>query len=212
MNQDIYHRELAIGFRGLTNSYESGYDAIMYDMRPTDIALELNDHSSDFVIAGIEDYHDEIEIPLHVKVDQEREVIFKIDALENFTPNNVYLKDTYTNQFYDLSNPVSLDLPMGDYTNRFLVTFTNNSTANTIDEELNNQIVIKDVENNLTIISNNSVIKQVSVHSILGQLLAQQNGNETSIILENTFKQGQLLLVKTELENGVILLNKIIKN
>lgn len=209
-HQNIFHRQLAVGFRGLSTNYELEYDGIMYDMKPTDISLKVNDHPSDFVISGIEDYNDDLEIPLHVKLDEQRTVTFKIDALENFEPNEIYLKDQQTNQFYNLTNEVRLSLSIGDYTDRFYVVFKNGNTVSLIENSLSNIKVI-DNEDFITITSLDHNIKQINIYNLLGQLLFSVNENSNTVKINNTFNKGQLLFVKTTLENGLVNVNKLLK-
>ncbi|MEE9348503.1 MAG: hypothetical protein V3U80_00485 [Flavobacteriaceae bacterium] len=211
-NSNTFHRQLAVGFRGLTDDFDAGYDAIMYDMRPTDMSLIVNNHSSEFTITGIEDFtEDAIEIPLHVKLDQQRDVIFEIDSIENFAPNNIYLKDAFTNIYHDLTNPISLNLPTGDYTNRFSITFRNSPLS--VDNLVTvNDILIADEINNLKITSfKNTGIKKVTIFNVLGQTLVAKNTSNSIVNLPVSLESGQVLLISLELENGQKLTKKLIK-
>lgn len=208
---DTFHRQLAVGFRGLTNDYESGYDAIMYDMRPTDISLKVNNHIGDFVITGIEDYLDTITVPLHIVLDQQRDVTFSVEAFENFTPDEIYLKDTNTNMYYNLNSNVSINLPAGDYTNRFEITFRQ-GTAAIANYVTGNEIDVIDNINTITINSKKDIaITDVQIFNVIGQKLAAIKARNMQIIMPVKLDKGQVLIVKITLGNGQTIIKKILK-
>jgi hypothetical protein len=211
-NENTYHRQLAIGFRGLTNDFDLGYDAIMFDLRPTDISLKVNNHISDFVITGIEDYNETIEIPINLQLDEQRNVTFKIDALENFTPSKgIFLKDATNNQFYSLKSDVNLNLPAGEYNNRFSITFRNSVLA--IDDLVSNTnvIIIDNVEDLVFKSINNITIKSINIHNVLGQVILTKKANNSNVDIPIQIKKGQILIIKVELENGQVIVKKLIK-
>jgi len=208
-NNETFHRQLAIGFRGATSNYESVYDAIMYDIHPTDFTLQVANHTSDFVITGIENYSEDLEIPLHVVLDQPREMVFSIDGLENFSPNYIYLKDAETNQYYNLQNNVRLNLPTGNYTNRFSVVFTN-SVATISDVLKQNKVSIIDFINSIELKSN-LVIKKVIIYNTLGQKIIAINKNNKQVNIPIQTAKPQVLFIKTILENGQEITTKLIK-
>ncbi len=208
---NTFHRQLAVGFRGLTNNYDEGYDAIMYDMRPTDIALKVNNNTNDFVITGIEDFVETITIPLHVVLDQQRNVTFRVDAIENFTPNTVYLKDTSTNMYYNLTSDVVLNLPAGNYTDRFKITFRQ-GTAAIADYVSEHDIFIVDTIDNLTINSkSDTVITNVQVFNVIGQKLEDLKTKQTQVTMPVKLQKGQVLMIKITLENGQTIIKKLLK-
>lgn len=211
-NNKIYHRQLGVGFRGLTNGIDAG-DAYMLDFQPSDFALVVNDTPGLFVITGIEDYSEAIEIPLRVYLDQQRNLTFKIDAIENFLPTSIFLKDAITNQFYDLENDVNITLPSGDYVNRFFITFNNGvlTTNNEISGKKN--ILIDDKGDSIKITSyDNKRIKRVRIYTLLGQLvLIKKEVNSLTIDLPIQVRGNQVLIVKVELGNGEVVTQKLIK-
>jgi hypothetical protein len=208
-NNNTFKRQLAIGFRGLTNNFDDGIDATMAIMHPTDISLKCNNHLGEFVITGIENYNESIEIPLHVKLDQQRNVTFNIDAFENFTPNNIYLKDNQTNLYHSLQNNINLNLDAGDYNNRFSIVFRNNVAA--VNELIkNNTINIFDNGNDI-FVESNLIIKQATIYNTLGQILLNKTTNNTKVSIPNRIDKGKIIFVKVALINGQEFIRKIIK-
>jgi hypothetical protein len=173
-----YHRQLAIGFRGLTNNYEPAFDAEMFDRQPTDFGLKLNDKSTPFVISGVEDFNENLIIPLLVYLDKDRNVTFKLDGLENLN-TDVYLKDEVTKNYYNLTeNDISLDLKSGSYLDRFFITFKNTTlgveeeflseSLKIYVDEVTRELVIKNEKNQVT-------IDNVEIYSIQGQKVLDFN-------------------------------------
>jgi len=207
---ETFHRQLAVTFiNGATNGYEPAYDAIMYDMQPSDFALKVNGQTNDFVITGIENYVDTIEIPLYVKLDQQRNMAFSIDAIEGLTPDNIYLKDTYNNQYYNLNDTVNIYLEEGNFTDRFFIVFRN-QVANITDLINNNNVTIIDRTNSIKLKSN-LIIKQIQIFNTIGQVIFNKklNNNQTEIF--PSIYKGQFVIIKTKLENGQEITTKLIK-
>ncbi|MEE9349339.1 MAG: hypothetical protein V3U80_04770 [Flavobacteriaceae bacterium] len=210
INNNTYHRQVAVGFNGTTNGFEPAYDALMYDMHATDMALKVANHSGDFVICGTESFVDTIELPLHIKLEEQRNVTFNIDAIENFSPNAIFLKDNTNGMYYDLSNPVSMNLEIGDFTDRFSIVFRSSPLA--IEEaEMDTNITLIDKGNSIKIESD-ELMKRIAVYNVIGQLLTENNINSESATMDANFEKGQVLLVNITLESGVVITKKIIKN
>lgn len=204
-----YHRQLAVAFRGVTANYEEGMDAEMFDRKPTDIALKVNDRTSPFVITGVENFDKKLEIPLLLYLDRNRKVTFLIDGLENLD-TNVYLKDLVNNQYYDLSNAVSINLLKGSYSDRFLIVFQNRTLA---EEELQllslvefflekhtQELVIKNRNSSLE-------IEEVKIFSMLGEELLRLKKNNFDKILNRislAFLIDGIYIIKLKTNRGSI--------
>jgi len=205
---ETFHRQLALAFRGDLRGLDN-HDAPMYDFRPTDFSVIVENQTSDYVITGEPNFNDNLEIPLHIKLDQQRELSFKVDALENFTPSNVYLKDNNTSMYYDLANPIAINVDAGDYHNRFSITFRN-SVAAINDITKDNYVTIIDNVDYLTLNSNLS-IKQISIYNTLGQELVNKSNNSSQLNLAVKLAKNSVVFVKVKLENGEVITKKMVK-
>ena len=93
---------MAIAFRGLTNNFEKGFDAEMFDRQPSDLDLKIEGRTEPIVIKGI-DYLDEtMRLPLELYLDVNREVTFSLEGIENMSAT-VYLEDALDGRHYNLS-------------------------------------------------------------------------------------------------------------
>lgn len=205
LNGETYHRQLVTGFDGLTNNYENGHEAEMWDYKSSDLALKVNDRSTPFVITTIEDFDTSLEIPLKLQLNQERAVTFMVDQMESLsTP--VYLKDAITNFYYNItSTSQEITMPAGTYDDRFFITFTN-TTLSTDDVALNDQISIFSQDKNLVVKSSILQINDIGVYNILGQKLHHyENKEHLSQVDVNTksFSTG-VYIVKVSTNKGTI--------
>jgi 6-phosphogluconolactonase (cycloisomerase 2 family) len=203
LNGETYHRQLVTGFDGLTNNYENGHEAEMWDYKSSDLALKVDDRSTPFVITTIEDFDSSLEIPLKLQLNQERAVSFMVDQIEGFT-SNVYLKDAVTNFYYNITNSSQeIIMPAGTYDDRFFITF--NNTLGTDDVILGNQLSIFTQENNLVVKSSSLQINDIDIYTILGQKIHQHNNKAglTAINISTKSLRTGVYIVKVATDKGI---------
>jgi len=208
-SETISHRQILVGFAGLTTKYENGYDGEMFDRKPTDIALSMTDKVGDFVISGIQNFNKDIEIPLSVYADKTRDVTFKIDQLENIT-TNVYLKDAVKNQVYNLTNtPVSLNIDTGTYTDRFFITFKQETLDVTKEIYEKDLLVFYHKEQQTLHVKSptNLLVQTIEMYTILGQKIGVWKNNtsknqEFTIPIKNI--STALYIVKVKTNKGLV--------
>jgi hypothetical protein len=207
---ETYKRQLAIAFRGLTDNYEEGFDAQMFDRHASDVALKLGDRTEPFVISGI-DYQDEdMRIPLLLFLDENREVTFNLDAIENMSAT-VYLEDSLEGIHYNLSDdgPAILSLSTGDYTDRFFISFINRTVLKTEDLSINSDFSVfynGSLEEVKIQRRNDGQVTAVKLYNILGQEVeAHQFSNtfENEYSLDASHLSFGLYIVKLFTNKGV---------
>lgn len=200
-NNEIYKRQLAIAFRGLTLNYEDGFDAEMFDRQPSDLALKLADRSEPFVISSIDFLNESMRLPLEMYLDIGREVTIKLDAIQNLSAT-VYLEDAVTGIYYNLNEvPAVLNLEAGNYTDRFFITFMNQSILS----DMGNFSKLRDVH--VFYMSNTKQIKilrkdngqlklnNVKVYNILGQNIMYN-------LVDNSFSD-EFIINVSHLKSGI---------
>lgn len=207
----VFNRELAIAFRGLTNAYDVGFDAEMFDKQPSDLALKIEDKTTPFVISSVDYLDEEMEIPLYLYLDKERTVTFKLNALEHMNAS-VYLYDKVTKQTYKINDSsVSLSLPAGTYSDRFILIFQDRTeiTLGVEDEIIeakfriyfdsdSHQIVLKTAEAD--------AVKDVKIFSVFGQEIVnlkrdKLHANELRISTDKL--SNSVYIVKVYFANGI---------
>ncbi|TXD47688.1 T9SS type A sorting domain-containing protein [Polaribacter sp. IC073] len=164
------NRQVAIVFKGLSDNFDKGSDAEMWALRPTDFHLKVKNKDQPFIITGIEFFNNLIKVPLVVQVDKERELTFCIDEKINIDAP-IYLFDAILNTFSNLSDgPIKINLPLGTYTERFFITFSNKTLSNNDVDENEYLISVYDKDGGTLIIENklNLEIEAVKVYNLLG--------------------------------------------
>ncbi len=170
-----YHRQLLIGKdANATNGIDKGYDAPLIENNAEDLFWRFNDKN--FVIQAVNNFDDNQIFPLGIKINQEGLASVKIDELENIDSSKaIYLHDKELNLYHDLkTSKYDVHLAIGEYLNRFELTFSKASESLSTDDVNKNPIEVyfSNEEMNVVIHNPNSQhIESVEMINILGQSL-----------------------------------------
>ncbi|QNM84727.1 T9SS type A sorting domain-containing protein [Polaribacter pectinis] len=201
-------RQLAIAFRGLTDNYESGFDAEMWSLQPTDVYLTVKDRDNPFIITGVENFKSSLAVPLVVQLDQQRNVTFSLDEINNINAS-VYLLDNDLQKLYSLDNgPQVLNLPEGKYTDRFSIVFSKKILSNVNSEVNENLITIfESAKGQLTIKNTSNLnIETIKLYNLLGVEVKsydiKTNVEELNLDISKISKALYIVTLKTD--KGII--------
>ncbi len=160
----ILHRQIGISFiEGKTYETELGYDSRLFETNDSDLYFNFN-NQDDLVIAGVQEITDDLEVPLVLKSGEAKPVYIMIDEIQNIN-RKVYLLDKESEAMYDLSSPVTLNLGVGSFENRFYLTF---GEPPAVEQDV--QIYVYNKARELIINNHNSLnIGNVLVYNMLGQ-------------------------------------------
>ena len=214
-----FHRQLLIGFMEelATEEIDPGYDAIHIDNQQNDMYFLHN--QTKLTIQGASNFETNKTYPLGVKTFAAGDVQFTLDGTENLDASQaIYIHDIETDLYHDLrEGHFTVNLPLGEIHNRFVLTFQN-GTLSAPDFEIQNQIVVAHTAtNNLLTIKNttpDNTVESVSLYTILGQTLAtwnveNQTQNNITIPMSNVSTGTYIVRVQTTL--GTISKKIIIK-
>ncbi|WP_055436611.1 LamG-like jellyroll fold domain-containing protein [Lacinutrix algicola] len=190
---DSFNRQLLVTRdSNATELIDFGYDAKNTEEFNTDMFWLVD--SEKFSIQGTNVIEAGIVLPLGIKTSNNGINSIKIDALENVPASlEIFVYDTVTNTFHDIRNnqDFSIDLPTGEYLDRFELHFSNNNTLNTEDFETSEiGIQFYFANNNKSIVINNPMLKnitKVEIFNVLGQ----------SIVMYNEFENQDYIKLKT---------------
>jgi hypothetical protein len=206
-------RNLVAYADGATNERDRLFDAI------TDEKLSLNLYSAigdEFMkIQGRTlPFDQEDQVPMGIKVSQNGNYTIGIGALDGFFTDgnqNIYLEDKENNIIHDLrQNPYSFSAVAGNFPNRFVLRYTNETLGNDdiIVDNDNLWVISSDV---LSVKSTKNSIKSVRVYDVLGRDLAYYpNVDGYEIPLTKIQKNNAALIVQVTLSNGVIVNKKVL--
>lgn len=177
-----FHRQLLLGFLPSSIAdinYNKGYDAILTEHRDDDLFYVIeNDIDKKYAIQGLGAFNDTVELPLGLLITELGTHEIMLDEVENFT-HTVYLKDNVLNTTHNLSaSNFTVNLPLGDYLDRYSIVFLPGETLSNSSEELANIKIYYD--GNHHIVVNNTErkeLKAIKVFNVLGQEILSLNTN-----------------------------------
>ncbi|QXP68884.1 T9SS type A sorting domain-containing protein [Polaribacter sp. R2A056_3_33] len=167
------HHQITVTFQE-TNSFafNKGYDSEVYETGKTDMYWKFPNDDKNYVIAGVQEISNELEVPLEVIVDYSGQVNIMVDETENVT-RDIYITDKLTGTSYNVTdNKITLTLNKGIYTDRFVLAFSESNVLGLDDDVLSAFTnIYADNENHKIVISKNNEIEinKVELFDILGK-------------------------------------------
>ncbi len=136
------------------------------------------------------------------------------DGLFHETNQNIYLEDTVLNIIHDLRQaPYTFTAESGRFDTRFILRYKNTSALGTDTfETLTNSVVVATPNHNQIVVKSYiENMKSVVVYDILGRIVYTNNEvNAKELTILNGVLNQQALIVKTTLENGLVVTKKIV--
>ena len=197
-----------------TINYDNGYDAKLYETKDNDIYWSTNDN--DLIIQALPYLNIEDELPLTIKATNEGLYKIAIDNIQNIPNNiNIYLKDSFTNTYYDLkTDTTELILQSHIHEDRFSIAFQKNNTLSTSGFE-NNPISVyyNQSTKDLSIINYQHLdaIKSLTIYNTTGQVILNLNVLKSNKINLNKFTDG-IYIVNIVFDNDSKKTTKFIKH
>ncbi|WP_338356652.1 T9SS type A sorting domain-containing protein [Yeosuana marina] len=205
---EMFHRQIVLGF--LPNcpaslDFNLGYDAVMFDPREDELFYIIeHDLTRKYVIQGVGAYNSSYEFPIGIKISQEGTHTIMIDAVENFE-DVIYIKDNVLNISYNLTESnFSLNLPPGEYLDRFSIVFSDITSKSTLDTEdvfADNNLRVHYLNNKIVINNNSNLeLSDISIFNTVGQKITEVNKSDLKqqkITIPFMYQQG-MYVVKIE--------------
>lgn len=219
INNEKSFSQILIGFlEDATDNEDNKYDGIRFSGKSSlNLYSILNDKH--FGIQGKSPLKESEIIPLGFSSDTFGDFTISIDKVEGKIENTtVYIVDKNLDIAHDLkySDYVFSTFEDGEFNDRFsLVLIAEGGSLNVDDNsELVNNIQIQNQENRLVLKTlNNNVIINVAIYNLLGEEIFKAENDTSNIIIDSkNLKSNSIFIVKTMLENGKLLVNKVYKN
>ncbi|NIJ46082.1 hypothetical protein FHR24_002560 [Wenyingzhuangia heitensis] len=194
----VYHRQIGVNFSegNSLSTYDIGFDAPLFDEKSKDAYIE--NQNQKFVLAGVGELSDELEVPIKVVLDEDKEVTFMLDDIKDI--EEVYLKDNVEETELPLKGKiVKKTLTSGVYDNRFSLTFKKQETLSNDNLE-QDKLKIENKEGVIKVTSNEYNILSLSIIDIMGKTVHKSN---TSIIDCSKIRSG-IVVLKVETKQGVL--------
>jgi hypothetical protein len=170
---NLLHRQIGISFKE-GNSYgkDTGYDSDFFDMNPTDIYFKFPKVRKSFVIAGIGAITNDLSFPIAVNIGSDDPLTIRIDE-KHFIDRDVFLEDKVTNKIYNLKDPVTLNFAIGEYLDRFYISFSQGvlDTKEFTEDQL--LIYTNNISEELIIENKiNASLEKIKIYDLLGKEVA----------------------------------------
>jgi len=205
-----------------TNDFEGRFDGVSFDGNDfLDFYSVLQDKN--LVIQGRALPFDENdEIPLGYRVAVDGTFTINIDQADGLLADQaIFIEDKLTNTIFDLKRgDYTFATTSGVFNDRFVLRYTNNNNNNNNNNKTlgtnkfvskENQVLVSSKNKQITINSSIETIDKVTIYDLLGRQIYQKtkvDSNELSI--SNLVSSHQTLVVKTILQNGTTVSDKII--
>ena len=198
-----------------TNGYENRFDGESFDGNDfIDFYSVLQDKN--LTIQGRALPFDEKDtVQLGYKSTIKGNFAISIDQTDGLLTNqSVYLEDKLTNTVFDLkSGNYTFNTTAGTFNDRFILRYKNNAktlnTANFI--AVDKTVVVSNKNSEIKVNSYIGTIDKVIIFDLLGKEIFQKNDvNSDELLITNILSNHQVLVVKTTLQNGTKVTDKII--
>ncbi|MGV8945884.1 MAG: LamG-like jellyroll fold domain-containing protein, partial [Lutibacter sp.] len=179
-----YRRPLLVGVdENATNNFDFGYDAPLNGENKEDMFWQLG--QGKLVIQGVNNFNEDQELPLGIKISKAGLASIKIEALENMNKDILlFIKDKFTGKMHNISQkPFEIALEPGEYLDRFALVFR---TYKLVENDVTTGVLVVDPileDNNYHVYMNNTIaelqiknngtdeIRSVVLYNYLGQTM-----------------------------------------
>jgi hypothetical protein len=207
-------KQTLIGYiTNATNEHESRFDGESFDGNEYVDFYSINQNKN-LVIQGRAlpfDENDEVPLGYRAKINGDFTIaIAQTDGLLN--NQNVFIEDKVTNKVFNLKEGnYSFNTTAGTFDDRFVLRYMNKTLGTTGFDAKENTVQVSIKNQKIQINSFAETIDKVTIFDLLGRQIYQKekvNSNELSIA--NFVSTHQTLIVKTTLQNGKVVTEKIV--
>ena len=210
----MFSQQLVGYFKDATLDFDKGYDGLVNDGgNYISFYSFIDDDTYRIQGRGQFDIKDQVRLGYFSAVAG----IFSIaiDTKEGlFTKEDfsVFLEDKLLDVIHDLKQePYTFNTQKGNFNDRFILRYTNKNLGNNDFSTKENLVLVSNTNKHIRINSFAETIDKVSVYDIAGkQIFQKTNVNSNELSISNLVFRDQVLLVKTSLQNGQTVSNKII--
>ena len=198
-----------------TNDYDDRFDGESFDGNEFVDFYSVNQDKNLVIQGRALPFDENDEVPLGYRTTINGAFTINIDQVDGSLTNQVvFIEDKLTNTVTDLkSGNYTFNTVAGTFNDRFVLRYTNtNKTLSTTSlNTLANTVLVSNKNKQIKVNSFAQTIDKVTIYDLLGRQIYQKdqvNSNELSIA--NLVSSRQTLVVKTVLQNGTIVTDKII--
>lgn len=207
--------QILVGYHPETTlDYDNGYDAPrMTGATASELNSLIGTSTTGYVIQGRPTFSVTDVIPLQLATRTQETFTISLQNKEGFfttDPITIYLHDTFTNVYHDLSQGAySFTASSGTNNNRFKIVYQN-SNLGVGDAIVDNAFAT--INNDVLLVKANRMIQKVQLFDLTGRLIKTYD-NVNNLEMRDAFNKPQsVYLAKITLDNNVVVTQKIINN
>jgi hypothetical protein len=197
-----------------TNDFDLGYDSYVFDdARPLLIysmigteTLSIQGRALPFIDSDI--------VPMGYVTNIADNITITIDHVDGLFLDNqgIYLEDKLLNVIFDIkAEPYVFASAAGTFNDRFVLRYTDGTLGVKNFNTKENAVSVSVKNKQIKINSNSETIDKVMVYDISGKLIYKKDkANTQEVTISNLTAKNQALIVKTTLQNGKIVSDKIV--
>ena len=213
-NKEGAFKQTLVGYvTGATNSWDSLYDGESFDGNDFLDFYSINDNLNLTIQGRVLPFDENDEIPLGFRIAVGGTFEIGIDETDGVLANQpVFIEDKLTSTQFDLkSGRYTFSTTAGTFNNRFILRFKDKTLGNNELLAPLSQVVISMKNNQIKINSFAENIDKVTVYDLIGRQIYQKDKvSSNELVLSNFVSSHQTLIVKTTLQNGKTISDKII--
>lgn len=198
-----------------TNDYDSRFDGESFDGNKFVDFYSINQDKNLAIQGRALPFDENDQVPLGFRTTIDGTFTVNIDQTDGlFANQQVFIEDKLTNTISDLkSGNYTFSTKPGTFNDRFVLRYKNNAKTLGIKniDSLENTVLVSSKNKQIKINSFAETIDKVMVYDLLGrQFYQKENVNSNEFLTTDFVSSHQTLVVKTVLQNGAIVTNKII--
>ena len=213
-NKQGAFKQTLVGYiTGASNSWDKLYDGESFDGNDFLDFYSINDEKNLTIQGRALPFDENDEIPLGYRIAVEGTFTINIGETDGLLANQaIFLEDKLTNTVFDLkTGNYTFNTAAGTFDDRFVLRYTS-KTLGTNDLEISSNKVLVSIKNKqIKIDSFAETIDGVAIYDVAGRQIYQKNKvNSNELSIPNFVSSHQILIVKTTLQNGKTVSNKIV--
>jgi hypothetical protein len=212
-NQGVFKQTLLGYITGATNTFDESFDGQSINGNTYADFYSINENKNLTIQGRALPFDENDMVPLGFKTTLSGDFIINIDKVDGlFSNQSIYIEDKLTNTVFDLkSGDYTFSTIAGTFNDRFVLTFVNKNLSTDSFSSKENKVLISNKNKQIKIKSTTEPIDKVLVYDLLGRLVYQKNNiSSLEYSIVNLVSSNQALLVKTILESGIIVTQKVI--
>ena len=214
-NKQGAFKQTLVGYiTGATNNWDNLFDGESFDGNDFIDFYSINQEKNLTIQGRALPFDENDEVLLGYRIAVEGTFTIKIDQTDGLLANQpVFIEDKLTNTVFDLKGGnYTFNTLAGTFDDRFVLRYTNKTLGTNDLVTQSNQVLISIKNKEIKINSFSETIDKVTIYDVLGRQI-YQNGNVNSnefLITNLVSSNHQALIVKTSLQNGKTVTDKII--